>query len=84
MKILYLQFCCIVFHFLFQNLFLTNVQGILCHVYSIFFFYSGDYYEHILNLHLLYKQIETYIHKDWDMSRLCQLCVSSIGTLVKG
>ena len=58
--------------FLFQNLFLTNVQGILCHVYNIFF-YSGDYYERILNLHLLYKQIETYIH-----TRLCQLHVSSI------
>ena len=53
-------------------------------MFIVFFFYSGDYDEHILNLHLLYKQIETYIHKDWDMSRLCQLCVSSIGTLVKG
>ena len=28
-----------------------------------FFFYSGDYYERILNLHLLYKRIETFIHK---------------------
>ena len=50
-----------------------------CVIFIIFFFYSGDYYECILNLHLLYKQIETYIHK-----RLFQLYVSSIWTLVKG
>ena len=34
--------------FLFQNLGLTNVKGILIHMF-ILFFYSGDFYKHILN-----------------------------------
>ena len=50
-------------------------------MFMVFFFYSGDYYERILNLHLLYKQIETYIHKRLGyvktMSTLCKFYLNS-------
>ena len=51
------------------------------YVIQYFFFDSGDYYKRILNLHLLYKRIKTYIHKRLGyvktMSTLCKFYLNS-------